>query len=503
MKRLQHLLLLLFTIVGVVACSYNELPEELSKMASPIETPIVLNVETRAETYDGEALDQNYFVSEADLENYVRYRRSATKQPNLTVKEVKSYGFDSSQTLFYILNYEKGWEVVSADKRVQPTLAYGDEGAFTMDCDNEPMKFWMNMLASGVLQTRQRTGDSAVATATTASKEESDKADDEEQNVAFWNAISPTQQQNSRGEILIPTPGPLEPIDTTLMPLRKYYLPHLQESFTNNIYYGPYIQTSWGQGSPWNMYCPKYNNLSNSPNAAVGCGAVAAGQMLYYLRNKLNLTIVSYESIQCEGDTLNYTMTRNGPSTELWSNMAKSVADSDEIRRQYTAALLADVGDVIKTDYGKSSSSNFTNTRNYLFLPLGINCNHEVYNETSMVSQLTNRQMPVMVRGTSDTGGHAWIVDGYNISNYTIRKYYIITRLLMDQTSLLSITKENATGYEDSYYTNSANNLVHMNWGWNGSSDGWYASVYSAPTSSSNGPYDSNVNILYDFSKVD
>ena len=445
-------------------------------MANPIETPIVLDVETRAETYDGKALDQNYFVSEADLENYVRYRRSATKQPNLTVKEVKSYGFDSSQTLFYILNYEKGWEVVSADKRVQPTLAYGDEGAFTMDCDNEPMKFWMNILANGVLQTRQRTGDSAVATASTASKEESDKADDEEQNVAFWNAISPTQQQNSRGGgIQIPTWGPLFPPSDSLggeIVMRRYFIPNAVVVENDISTSGNVLPTRWGQYYPWNNYCP-YITGSTSSKVPAGCTAVAGAQLLYYLYTAKGWEIQAPSYASCNGQIPNYVQTFSGFSTTPWGFMALSEKDTNTARRQYSARLIAYLGFLSNMDYDNDGSgASLEDLKAGLEEGYGISSTVSSFS-TSMVCTALN-SYPVVVSGYRDLfrkHGHTWLIDEYRVFFTTRRRYYIETIQQLTDAELQLLTIDDATGYTEEHSTSSQ---FHMNWGWDGTSDGYF-----------------------------
>ena len=501
MKRLQHLLLLLFTIVGVVACSYNELPEELSKMATPIETPIVLNVETRAETYDGEALDQNYFVSEADLENYVRYRRSATKQPNLTVKEVKSYGFDSSQTLFYILNYEKGWEVVSADKRVQPTLAYGDKGAFTMDCDNEPMKFWMNMLASGVLQTRQRTGDSAVATASTASKEESDKADDEEQNVAFWNVISPTQQPNSRGEILIPTPGPLNPGDTSIIVtppavVRRYFIPNAIVSDAQISTIGNPVATRWGQSSPWNWYCPikMSDSLSRVP---AGCTAVAGAQLLYFLRTVKGWNIDAPLVAECNAQLPNKEQSFDNFSTQPWSLMAL-LNSEDYSRCDNSAKLIAYIGNLCGMNYGDDgSSASLWHLQSGLASGYNISSSISVYSSSKVVEELSKN--PVVVAAAQELlyqEGHSWLIDQYRVMHVETTRYYIETTELLTVDDLWRMTIEDATGY---IIERSTSKHFHMNWGWSGNHDSYYGLTSDSWEIFQDGTYQQFPHILHDF----
>lgn len=501
MNRFRHLLLL--ALMGLItACSYNELPEDLVPQTIYEEDGLVLSVETRAETYKGQALDQEYFVTAEDLENFVKFRRSASKRSDLAVKEVKSYGFDSSQTLFYILNYDQGWEVVSADKRVQPTLAHGDSGEFTMECDNEAMKLWMNMLADGILQTRlgnfEKEGEETTASA--ESKEPTDAPQSD--HTAFWNAISPAQEDATRNPIInIPTPGPLDTL-ITIIPTHKYYLPHLTETFSESTYHGPFIQTSWGQSYPWNSCCPTYMRLDNkTEKSLVGCGAVAAGQMLYYLENRFDMDIISYENVICSGNAPNYTMMRILPSTGLWDSMALTIIDNDtlDISERYVAALLAHIGDVIKSKYGGKTYSNFADTKHYLFEELGIDCKHTEFNNEDLNIQLSERHMPVMIRGTtSNNEGHAWIVDGYYSFSTVIRKYYILTTTVLDSFEIMQLSIDDATGYEDSYYT-SNDYAIHMNWGWDGDSDGWYSSVFVAPSSHPNDLFNINVKILYDF----
>lgn len=513
MNRFHHLLLL--ALLGLItACSYNELPENLSPLTIE-NNGLVLQVETRAETYKGQSLDQEYFVTAADLENFVKYRRSASKRSDLTVKEVKSYGFDSSQTLFYILNYDQGWEVISADKRIQPTLAHGDSGEFTMDCDNEAMKLWMNMLADGVLQMRlgnfEKEGEEA-----TASAESKDSADEPtSDHTAFWDAISHTNTSRTRFEPLVPIPGPFDSL-ITITPTYKYYLPHLTETFTESTYYGPYIQTSWGQDYPWNQCCPDMGSLLHSDYAKVGCAAVATGQMLYYLQDKYNLDIIAYENVICILDLMQsppvYRWNEIGESTELWDDMATYYYKRDGVEHtdgnvRYVAALLSKLGDYLFMHYGLNMSYIYDSNAvsqcfEYIY---NISCINDYdgisYSVTTVENQLKNNEMPVVIYALQNQNynGHMWIIDGCYTYERVFRKYYLITSTAMDPSSLVTITKEEASGYEDTIQIGDGDTF-HMNWGEGGSYNGWYAkSIDVWELNSENSFSPTQAKIIYNF----
>ena len=490
MKRLHYLSLFIVALLAT-SCSYNELPEEL-RVKPIFEDKITLNVETRAETYEGKALDQEYFVTAQDLENFVKFRRDASKRPDLSVKEVVPYGFDDSQTLFYILNYDEGWEVVSADKRTQPTLAHGDEGSFTMDTDNEAMKFWMNRTADGVLTQRQMSEEEATTRSETA-----DEPEEVNEYVQFWDAIGITDH-STRVEIITPIWGPLNPPDTTLIikEQKKYYLPHLLDTTYSETIYGPYIETTWGQKYPWNLCCP---HITMGNPAIVGCVAVAAGQMLYHLVNRYNLEVTSYQNITCSGVYPNHVLRKHQPSTSLWQDMARYIGDSSENGKKYiySAALLSEVGEKIGIVYGDSLSTGFTsNIKTHLLDPLNITSTYINYGETVVIGELTGPQMPVIVDGTQADAsvGHAWIIDGYKIFTRITRNYYVWSTEELSNAQLFSYTIDDASGFEESsqsFYD------FHMNWGWSGSDNGWYGLNTNSWAASGEQPYVDDLDMIF------
>ena len=495
MKRLHYLSLFIVALFAT-SCSYNELPEEL-RVEPIFEDKITLNVETRAETYEGKALDQEYFVTAQDLENFVKFRRDASKRPDLSVKEVVSYGFDSSQTLFYILNYDKGWEVVSADKRTQPTLAHGDEGSFTMDTDNEAMKFWMNRTANGVLVQRQTSEDE-----TTTRSETADDPEEVNEYVQFWNDISPTTQ-NTRGGIEIPTWGPLNPIDTTVIIgiKRRYYLPNVvnyRSEITTRI--GSTLLTSWGQGAPWNNFCPFRTDTITPQGEGVrspaGCTATAGAQLLYHLKTVNNWNLQAPMDAFCNGDIDNYEQSFSYSSPLVWNYMA--VNSNGTLGQCYkSAVLIAHTGYISNMEYGNTGSgASLKELQSGLANYYNISCDRASFSSSTAIANLNFS--PVVISGFyNQENGHSWIIDEYIKTTTYIDRYYIETTQELSYPELCMLTIEDATGY---ITDTSSSSQFHMNWGWDGYCDGYYGlSSDRWQVDSDDGPYDLYTKMLYNF----
>ena len=497
MNRIRQLLLL--ALMGLItACSYNELPEEFVPQTIYEEDGLVLNVETRAETYNGQVLDQEHFVTAEDLANFVKYRRSASKRSDLAVKEVKSYGFDSSQTLFYILNYDKGWEVVSADKRVQPTLAHGDSGEFTMECDNESMKFWMNMLADGILQTRLGNFDKKnnEATASAESKEATD--DSQSDHTAFWDAISPTSTSRTRLDILVPTPGPVDP---------GYYTYLVDSEVETNVVYqiGPLLSTEWHQGSPWNSYCPPKNDGS-SGHVPAGCVAIAGAQVLYYYHYFFDMDNLAPATAIANGTLSDWNILFGGFSSTTWDEMAKKANESFN-KKQKTALFIAHIGNLVNMDYGNDGSGAYTTSLpNLVFSEYGISCSTALSYDSDIIIQNIIDRLPVVIKGRdnviiNDGDGHAWVIDGYQRTYDKITNYYAVFDTVQLPSYIATLDKDDAD-YSSSTTTTTMKK-VHMDWGWQ-DGDGFFSLIPSEwIQQGQNCGYEYHIKMLHDFAVIE
>lgn len=188
----------------------------------------------------------------------------------------------------------------------------------------------------------------------------------------------------------------------------------------------PLITTTWGQGAPYNKYCPEING----EKCPTGCVATAMAQIINYHKWPQSQT-ASVDAYITESSGIN--MPALEPTSFNWSNMTE-----DDIARlmlycgQSTEMdyLLGGSGariepsEVLRTIFGYSKS-----TQGGWLIKLfeAENLEQTVYDELS-------EERPVYYTGYSDSrsDAHAFVVDGYK------------------------------------------DGLFHINWGWNGNSDGYF-----------------------------
>lgn len=220
----------------------------------------------------------------------------------------------------------------------------------------------------------------------------------------------------------------------------------------------PLIQTQWNQYYPYNKMCPDINGyvLGDASfdtahlmtddqiyyHCVTGCVATAMAQMMYYYKLPVNCPeISSYTTAK-----RNWTMKALEATTFAWDKMKKTYTGSEtDESADAVAKLMRYCGQAVEMDYnlqsyGGSSASVSPYDMSHYF-GFGKNarevmrCSYPekdwesmIYNELSAESP-----RPVFYRGSSNSGGHMFIVDGYD-----------------------------------------GKGLFHMNWGWGGMSDGYY-----------------------------
>lgn len=486
MKRRLLFLALLF--VGLVGCTYNTLPDDVATPVVATEQGFDLSFATRAEVFDGQSLDNTYFVAEEDLESYLNYKQQHSGK-KITVKDYSAYGFDGSHTLFYVLNYDNGWEVVSADKRTQATLAYGESGSFSMGADNtnEAEKLWMKMLASNVLQKRQRGG----------TKDGARLTDENQAHVDYWDFI--TNAVTSRGFI----DGPVYPGDPTF----GYTYVVGVVSDTTHIQQGPFLRTAWGQEDPWNIKCPDRCDEHNM-KAPAGCVSVAGGQLLYYLQQKYGARFPIPISCSVTGNTISHQFYfSNTLTSATWGAMAlteeEEIEGWDDGPTQLVATALAWIGDRVNMDYGDGYSYASSDSLMYnVFSHLGVTWErHDGYNYTILADQLCEEKRPVYIDASTNlnSGGHVWIIDGYSGEQIKKTVYYINLPTPMDP-NLVSQIYDIEDGTPGTPTISLTSEMVHFNWGYDGSNSGYYG-ILPADWEPEEAPaYQHDVKIYYNFS---
>jgi uncharacterized lipoprotein NlpE involved in copper resistance len=183
---------------------------------------------------------------------------------------------------------------------------------------------------------------------------------------------------------------------------------------------GPLLSTTWGQWTGYNNFVPLTGCNSSNGRAPAGCVATAMAQIMKY-----------YEH----------------PNDYDWSNMPNNYGTNE------TSQLMVDIGDAVDMDYDCNGSGAYMNDVPSAFTEFGYsNANYSEFRHLTVKDQL-NWEKPVILGGFSEEDcflwwcsyedGHAWVTDGYKQSTYC----------------------ETGTSYL----------YLHMNWGWSGNEDGWYA----------------------------
>ena len=360
---------------------------------------------------------------------------------------------EENKTLLYIINYSNGgWAIISGIvHNSNIIMALSTEGSFKIDKIESPeVSYWINSLKQRI------------------------------------------KQLYSQYEKTITTRDRFSFDDEPYVWVRLTLDPEYSTQLYSTV--GPYLSTKWGQSYPWNYLCP----VDDGERCPLGCTTVAFSQMLYYLHHQIGLPDGLYHQI----DT-NYTWNSGGYYTSSvirsnytspsarWNNMQLILTFSLTPKVIFVGDFMMDIADRLGTMFTKdNSSANFTNS---LFYSLGIGCFFSDSFNLNTVKNSLDNSMPVLLRADdhycSDTA-HTWVVDGYKTQEIRTDNPY--KWVIMPPDSLAYYNNINYDYvltesqkqylYPDIYenqiihnYSYSYTNQLYMNWGWNGSWNGYYS----------------------------
>lgn len=210
----------------------------------------------------------------------------------------------------------------------------------------------------------------------------------------------------------------------------------------------PLMTTQWDQSPFYNALCPA-DEANASGRAYAGCTAVATAQVMKYW----NFPQKGYGSHSYEHSTYGTLSADFGSTRYQWSLMTSTLTSSSlQLNINAIATLIYHVGVAVEMKYGPNGSSaaldnkgNFTNYsaekalkeffkyKSSLHSIFQADCNPNEYLQI-LYNELNNSR-PILYAGDDEIdGGHSFVLDGYD-----------------------------STG------------AFHVNWGWGGSSDGFYA----------------------------
>lgn len=292
---------------------------------------------------------------------------------------------------FYVFNAEgnRGFVIVSGDDRTTEIIGYSKTGHLDMEQMPDNLKWWLD----GYVRQMEALGTSAKP----AEKFMTRGADS-------WKAVSPL------------------------------------------------IKTQWNQYEPYNLMCPDGNYVDyyevgyDANNRCVtGCVATAMAQIMYYWKWPNGCDAIDSYPTGYYDDDWNFIETnrvKGLPATTFKWDKMKTVYTSGEMGEaaDAVAELMRYCGQAVNMDYGTDGSS--AGILPYImarYFGFGKNARQVVRSLYSlsvwenMIYKEVSEERPVLYGGSSISGGHQFIVDGYD-----------------------------------------GKGLFHMNWGWGGMSDGYF-----------------------------
>ena len=219
----------------------------------------------------------------------------------------------------------------------------------------------------------------------------------------------------------------------------------------------PLLTTTWAQGNYYNSQCP-YDNVQGGASVT-GCVATATAQIMKYWNHPATgYGSHSYSTTNCGPQSADF-----GATTYDWVHMPNSLtAYSSSTQLNAVGTLMYHIGVAVEMEYRNSSSSATTTGGNlgdvtaenalkiyFKYSPTlhsvrRADCSNSQW--CALLRAELDSLRPVLYTGRDTSGGHAFVLDGYNNSGQ-----------------------------------------FHVNWGWGGYCDGYYTMGSLNPASGGTG----------------
>ncbi len=221
---------------------------------------------------------------------------------------------------------------------------------------------------------------------------------------------------------------------------------------------GPVIKTKWGQNAPYNLYAPTINGTT----APTGCGATSMAQVVaHYGYPQKAVGLVSYTSANSQTD---FVVSLDTIPLD-WNLLLESYgAGYTPAEAEAVARLMYACGVSMQTNYGVSGSSAYLNK---LEFSLRRYFGYQAFSRNQVINQIPQDEwhayiakdmqegLPIIyLANTNGYGGHIFVLDGID-----------------------------------------AEGLIHVNWGWTGYANGYYALGFFNPQDQGRGYNDNAIMI--------
>jgi len=314
------------------------------------------------------------------------FERANTYDTPINYRDIQIVESYKVSDAYYVVNFEKGWIIVSADDAMTPVIGYNFEDSFPpVQKQDENVKNWMQNFVDQIDYVKKNDIEAKAST------------------FAEWEKYA------SNNPDLFLASGERNEVEILLT-------------------------AKWNQNSPYNLQCPE-DAAGPGGHVYVGCVATAMVQIMYYWRYPIHGSGIHSHNWPPYGTmTVNY-----GNATYEWNAMQDAIDGNnpDEIAEigyhtaisvdmmfspTGSAAFSSDVPHAFRTYFNYKNSVQYVEKGDYSFSTW----------ETMLQSEL-NLACPMYYSGFSSSGGHAFVCDAYQGSNF-----------------------------------------YHFNFGWSGSSNGYY-----------------------------
>lgn len=316
-------------------------------------------------------------------------KKAGQFMPGKKFSESKASTRSDVSDAFYVFNAEGngGYVIVSGDDRTTEILGYSETGNLDMNQLPENLKWWLDGY--------------------------------NRQIKALGNSVKPAQKSKTR----------------------------VADSWEA---IAPLIKTKWNQHEPFNLMCPDKNGKVFGDDGfdvnyicVTGCVAAAMAQIMYYYNYPQNCPAIDEYTME-----KGWKMNALPATTFKWAQMKKTYkGDETDESAEAVAELFRYCGQAVSMDYGLGGSeagvSPYDMAEVFGYSKNAKLLSRSMYSSSDwedMVYKDLSENHPVLYGGASMSGGHQFIVDGYD-----------------------------------------GNGLYHMNWGWGGMSDGYYVLSLANP----------------------
>lgn len=368
-----------------------------------------------------------------EITNSIKLFHNLGERDNAFIKSIDPI-VNGRDTIMYLANYEKGWELLSADTRAPRVLMMAENGNIAVS----GLKF--NPIQAELYE---NTKDRLINLVANPGRR--DDYTDNDEGAEYRNPLSNGGDRLGELGIIV--------IDTLVIVNEEQ--DHL-------------LETKWGQGYPWNNRAP-YKTPAMSAHCLTGCTPVAIAQTLYYLHYKTGYPQQTYDDCTCTAyihSGSNYvqitssdiSFANSSLSSSFWDDCPLTIGGGATSDYNTVSTLMVRLGYLLESKY-------YTNKTTTIFGP---NILSVLYNNYSLYSSymdavnydtirdnVYSNELPVLMTINGNLGNHTVVVDGYK--RRTTKYIYCYLEVGGGHVPYQTIT--------DSY------RMVAINWGWDGEGD--------------------------------